>query len=237
MIANLSVYCVTALCAGLQTCILDLPASADAKKGNITFTAPVDSAKSVQVTESLFEARGTQAGFGSLQRVATVNIKVNASNNETLDKPQFRVDWSKAGSTKPDSYYICNDKIESFHDSENSRATPTSSGVWFAPLVELETQLNDYQVHHLHKIVSATFAVRGDKKVPLVASPTGDNSHNESWYNPKTHLLIRRTILISWQGKTIEIKRTEYSGRALNVVLPQSLFLVPPSTAVKKRYF
>jgi len=74
--------------------------------------------------------------------------------------------------------------------------------------------------------VSAVPAVRSGRQV-LLAIRVLDGMHEEYWFDPKTHLLLRSTLSGIWQGKTRKILHTEYAGWILNKPLARSVFRVP----------
>ncbi len=82
--------------------------------------------------------------------------------------------------------------------------------------------------------VSALPVVRDGKKILLARRVLGE-IHDEFWFDPKTHLLTRSVAFITWQGKTSEFTRTDYTGWVLNRPLPPSVFRLPTVSARRKR--
>lgn len=196
---------VIALC-----CVSECQVSAAPMQVTTNFTPPLATAKTIQVTEVVWEAQSGSAP-GTLQKGGTMTFLIQRPD-------KFRVEWKGKSSPKTVSYYISDGKTMSSSDGKQFRSQPTVRAAWPFPLMGL--------LNNAPGPVSAVRAVRGGKPVLLALRPSS-SGRQEFWFDLKTHLLIRDTMFITWQGKTTEVMRTEYSGWILNKPLPSNVFRLP----------
>ena len=203
--------------AMISACLSGLPSHAAPVGGTIHLTPPLAGAKTIQVTETVWEAQDGPTP-GPLQKGGVMTFRI-----ERPDK--FRVEWKDSNPTKPMSYDISDGKTMVSYDGKQTRSQPTASAEWPFPMMGL--------LNNAPGPVSATPAVREGKQVLLAvqASPSG---HQEFWFDPKTHLLIRDMMYLTWQGKTSEVMRTEYTGWILNKPLSPTVFRAPSPGAIRK---
>lgn len=183
----------------------------------VNFTPPLNTAKTIQVTEILWEAQdGSTPGL--LHKAGTMTFCIERPN-------KFRVDFNESNPAKPLSYYISDGQTMVSYDGKQLLSQPTASAEWPFPMMGL---LND-----VPGPVSAVPAIRDGKKILLAVQANAAN-RNEYWFDPKTHLLIRWGMFLTWQGKTSEVMRTNFSGWVLNKPLSPAVFRVPSPSANDK---
>ena len=194
-----------------------LPSLAAPTEATLHFTPPLVSAKTIQVTEVVWEARNGPTP-GPLQKGGTLTFRI-----ERPDK--FRVEWKESDPLKPMSYSLSDGKTMLNYDGQKTRSQPTARAEWPFPMMGL--------LNNAPGPVSATHAVRGGRQVLLAVRPS-PFGRQEFWFDPKTHLLIRDMMFMIWQGKTSEVMRTEYTGWILNKPIATAVFRVSsPSTSHK----
>ena len=139
-----------------------------------------------------------------------------------IERPdRFWMEWKEADASRPPSYTISDGKTMAGYDGKKYYSQPTAQAEWPFPMMGL--------LNNMPGPISAVPAVREGRKVLLTvqANRAGGHSHSEYWFDPKTHLLLRWLMFITWQGKTSAALRTDYSGWVLNRPLPTSVFRVP----------
>lgn len=201
---------VSAYLAGLP--ILAAPAGA-----TVNFTPPLATAKTIQVTEVVWEAQNGPTP-GPLQKSGTMIFRI-----ERPDK--FRVEMKQSKPGQPVPYYVSDGKTMVGFDGKQVRSQPTARADWPFPMMGL--------LNNAPGPVSAVSAVRGGKQVLLAVRPS-PSGREEFWFNPKTHLLTQYMMFLTWQGKTSEVMRTEYTGWVLNKPLSPAVFRAP-SASTKHR--
>ncbi len=176
----------------------------------VSFTPPLATAKTIQVTEIIWEAQNGPTP-GPLRQAGTMTFCI-----ERPDK--FRVVFKEKGASKPTSYDISDGKTMVGYDGKRFYSQETARAEWPFPMMGL--------LNNMPGFVSCVPAVREGKKILLAVSQShGDRS--EFWFNPKTHLLIHWSMFIAWKGKTSEVMRTDYSGWVLNKPISPAVFHVP----------
>lgn len=187
-----------------------LPSLAGPSGATINFTPPLASAKTIQVTEVVWEAQNSPTP-GPLQKGGVMTFRIARPD-------KFRVEMKQSNPSEPVSYYISDGKTMVGYDGRQVRTQPTARAEWPFPLMGL--------LNNAPGPVAAIPAVRGGKQVLLAvrASPSG---RQEFWFDPKTHLLLRDMMFLTWQGKTNEVMCTEYRGWVLNRPLAPAVFRVP----------
>ena len=194
-----------------------LPCCAAPAGATIHFTPPLTSAKTIQVTEVVWEAQNGSTP-GPLQKGGTMTFRVERPN-------KFRVEMKEGTPSKIGSYEISDGKTMVGYDGTQVRSQLTARAEWPLPLMGL--------LNNAPGPVSAVPAVRGGKQVLLTVQPS-PSGRQEFWFDPRTHLLIRHMMFVTWQGKTSEVMRTEYTGWMLNKPLPPAVFRAPsPGTSRK----
>ena len=199
-----------ALSIGVTTWMPGMQALAAPAVATINFTPPLATAKTIQVTEVVWEARDGPTP-GPLHQTVTLTFRV-----ERPDK--FRVEMKESGPAKPASYYISDGQTLVGYDGKRLRSQPTARAEWPFPVMGL--------LNNMPGPVSAIPAVRDGKKI-LLAVQASAADRSEFWFDPKTHLLVRWLMFVTWQGKTSQAMRTDFSGWALNKPLPPAVFHVP----------
>ena len=187
-----------------------LPCSADPSGVTINFTPPLANAKTIQVTEVDWQAQNGPTP-GPLQKGGTTTFQIQRPD-------KFRVEWKESSTSKPMSYDISDGETMVSYDGKQIRSQATARAEWPFPMMGL--------LNNAPGPVSAAPVVRDGKQVLLVirSSPSG---RQEFWFDPKTHLLISEKMFLTWQGKTTEVMRTEYSGWILNKPLSPAIFRAP----------
>lgn len=180
-----------------------------APAGRINFTPPLASAKTIQVTETVWEAQNG-ATPGPLRKVGVMTFCI-------VRPDKFRVEMKSGSPAKVTSSFISDGKTLVGYDGGQTRSQPAQRAEWPFPVMGL--------LNNAPGPVSATPAVRDGRQVLLVARalPT---ARQERWFDPKTHLLLRDMMFLTWKGKTTEVMRTEYGDWALNKPLPPATFQV-----------
>ncbi len=212
--------------------ISHLPKTAQPK--SVTFYSPIDTAKTIQVHEVLSEAQKSEQGLGRLVQTASLTIRFQAGYNPStkLDESRYRIDMTESNPPEPASYDIFDGKQElvvkrgkvTVHETTEE----LNSDQWAEPLDEFIGPHFAYHNQHTQEAITAVLAVRNGQKVLVTDIPGG----SEDWYDPKTHLLIRRTEFESQFGENIEASRTVYSGWILNAPLPVSTFAFPAGVPI-----
>lgn len=204
----------------ISACLSGLPlwpAFAAPAGGTTNFTSPLAVAKTIQVTEIVWEAQNGPTP-GPLQRGGTMTFRIERPN-------KFRVEWKESDPTKPVVYYVSDGKTMVGYDGKQTHSQPTASAEWPFPMMGL--------LNNAPGPVSAVPAVRGGRQVLLAVRPS-PAGRQEFWFDPKTHLLIRDMMFLTWQGKTSEVMRTDYTGWVLDKPLPPAVFRVPSTGAGHK---
>ncbi|MGI4792173.1 MAG: LolA family protein [Janthinobacterium lividum] len=194
-----------------------LPCFAAPTGTTINFTPPLASAKTIQVTEVVWEAQNGPTP-GPLQKGGTITFHIQRPD-------KFRVEWKESNPSKLMSYYVSDGKTLVGYDGKQVRSQPTARAEWPFPMMGL--------LNNAPGPVSAVPAVRSGKQVLLAIRPS-PSGRQEFWFDPKTHLLVQDTMFLTWQGKTTEVMRTEYSGWALNKPLSPSVFRAPSAATGHK---
>ncbi len=200
----------------------------------VTFYSPTDTAKTIQVHEVLSEAQKSEQGLGRLVQTAALTIRFQAGYNTAtkLDESRYRIDMTESNPPEPASYNIFDGKQELVVKRGKVAAHETTEELnndkWAAPLDEFIESLFEYHHEHTQQAITAVLAMRNGQMVLATGTP-GDS---EDWYDPKTHLLIRRTEFESQFGEKVEFSRTVYSGWVLNAPLPASTFAFPPGVPI-----
>ena len=176
----------------------------------VTFTPPLAAAKTIQVTEIVWEAQNGPTP-GPLRQAGKMTFRIEWP-------AKFWVEWKDVHSQKPASYTISDGKTMVSLDGKKSRSQPTAQAEWPFPMMGL--------LNNAPGTIAAVPAVRNGQKV-LLAIRTSPTGHQEFWFDPKTHLLIREMMFMTWQGKTTEVMRTEYVGWKLNKPIAAAVFRVP----------
>ena len=185
--------------------------------GKINFTPPLATAKTIQVTEVVWEAKNGLTP-GPLHQSASMTFRIQRPD-------KFRVEMKESTLTKPASYFISDGQTMVGYDGKQLRSQPTAHAEWPFPLMGL--------LNNMPGSVLAVPAVRDGKKILLAVQ--GDTAgRSEYWFDPKTHLLVRWMMFVTWQGKTIPAMRTDFSGWVLNKAVPPSVFHMPSSGAKHK---
>lgn len=189
------------------TCTASLAAPS---AGAITFTPPLAAAKTIQVTEIVWEAQNGPVP-GPLRQAGTMTFRI--------ERPaKFWVEWKDIHSPKLASYTISDGKTMVSSDGKKSQSQPTARAEWPFPMMGL--------LNNAPGPVSAVPAIRNGQKV-LLAIRTSPPGRQDFWFDPKTHLLMRDMMFMTWQGKTSEVMRTEYVGWKLNKSIAPAVFRVP----------
>ena len=200
-------FCVSVAALSLLS---GLPVLAAPTAQPVTFTPPLAAAKTIQVTETVWEAKNGPTP-GPLQKAGAWTYSIERPN-------KFRVEMIKGSPGQPASLYVSDGTTLTGREGRQVRSQPTDRAEWPFPMIGL--------LNNATGPVSAVPAVRDGRQVLLAvrSSPPG---RQEYWFEPKTHLLIQDRMFLTWQGKTVEMMRTEYTGWALNKPIPASVFRVP----------
>ncbi len=194
---------------------------------SITFYPPIAAAKTIQVHEVLSEAQKSEQGLGRLLQTASLTIRLQSAYNPStqLDESRYRIDITESNPPEPASYTIYDGKKELVVKRGKVVAHETTEELndkWAVSLGDFIGTLFDYH-QHTQDAVTAVLARREGRQV-LVHNELGQS---ETWYDPKTHLPLRSSQLVSQFGVTVELSRTVYSGWILNAPLPVSTFAFP----------
>jgi outer membrane lipoprotein-sorting protein len=201
---------VTVASAVVSACLFGISALAAPTGTAVNFTPPLAAARTIQVTEIVWEAQNGPTP-GPLQKGGTMNFRI-----ERPDK--FRVEMKASRPGQPVSYDISDGKTMVGYDGKRVRSQPTARAEWPFPMVGL--------LNNSPGPVSAVSAVRDGKPI-LLAVRASSSGREEFWFDPKTHLLIRSMMFLTWQGKTTEVMRTDYTNWILNKPLSSAVFRVP----------
>ncbi len=169
-----------ALSIGITTWIPGLQTLAAPAVAKIHFTPPLATAKTIQVTEVVWEAKDGPTP-GPLQKGGTMTFCI-----ERPDK--FRVGWKESDPTKPASYYVSDGTTMVGYDGKQVRSQPTARAEWPFPMMGL--------LNNMPGPVSAVSAVRDGKKILLAVQATAAG-RSEYWFDPKTHLLIQDMMFLT----------------------------------------
>jgi outer membrane lipoprotein-sorting protein len=194
-----------------------LPSDAAPTGGTINFTPPLTSAKTIQVTETVWEAQNGSTP-GPLQKGGIITFRIERPD-------RFRVEMKPSSPGQPTSYYISDGKTMVGYDGKQVRSQAAARAEWPFPMMGL--------LNNAPGPVSAVRAIRGGKQVLLAVRPS-PSARQEFWFDPETHLLIRDMMFLTWQGKTSEVMRTEYTGWALNKPLSPAVFRAPATNTGHK---
>ena len=179
--------------------------------GGISFTPPLANARTIQVTETVWEARNGSTP-GPLQRAGTITFCIARPD-------KFRMEMKSGSPAKVTGFTVSDGTMMSGYSGDGpTRSQPAQRAEWPLTVMGL--------LNNTPGSVSAVPAVRGGKQV-LLAIRVSDGVREEYWFDPKTHLLLRSTLSGTWQGKTSEILRTEYSNWVLNKLLSPATFRMP----------
>lgn len=180
--------------------------------GRVNFTPPLKSAKTIQVTETVWYPQDRSTGLGPFRRVGTITLCIARPD-------KFRVEMRLGGLAKVTDFTVSDGITMTGHSGDGpTRFQPTQRAEWPLTVMGL--------LNNVPGPVSAVPAVRSGRQV-LLAIRVLDGMHEEYWFDPKTHLLLRSTLSGIWQGKTRKILHTEYAGWILNKPLARSVFRVP----------
>lgn len=188
-----------------------------APTGTISFTPPLANAKTIQVTETVWEAQNGSSP-GPLRRAGVVTFRI-------VRPDKFRVEMKSGSPPKVTDFYVSDGTTLVGFSGGRTRTQPTQRAEWPFPVMGL--------LNNAPGTVSAIPAIRGGRQV-LLAIVKLDPDYQECWFDPKTHLLIRDMMFMTWQGKTTETMRTEYSGWILSKPLSPAVFRVPAANAKHK---
>lgn len=190
-----------------------LPCFAAPTGATINFTPPLASAKTIQVKEVVWEAQNGPTP-GPLKKGGIMTFHIQRPD-------KFRVEWKESNPSKPMSYFVSDGKTMVGYGGRQLSSQPTARAGWPLPIMGL--------LNNAPGPVSAVAAVRGGKQV-LLAIRSLPSGRQEYWFDPKTHLLVQDMMFLTWQGKTTEVMRTEYSGWVLNKPLSPAVFRAPSAT-------
>jgi len=179
--------------------------------GRVNFTPPLKSAKTIQVTETIWEA-GDGSTPGPLRKAGTITFCIARPD-------KFRVEMKSGSPPKVTDSYVSDGETLVGLSGGRTRTQPAQRAEWPFPVMGL--------LNNAPGPVSAVPAVRDGKQVLLTIRVLGPTGRQEAWFDPSTHLLIRDMMFMTWQGKTSEVMRTEYAGWILNKPLAASVFRVP----------
>ena len=187
-----------------------LPGLAAPDVAAINFAPPLARAKTIQVTEIVWEAQNGPTP-GPLQKGGTITFRIERPD-------RFRVEWKDSDASQVTSYSISDGKTMAGYDGKRVRSQPAARAEWPLPMMGL--------LNNAPGPVAAVPAVRGGRRILLAvrASPSG---RQEFWFDPATHLLMRDMMFLTWQGKTREVMRTEYTGWILDKPLSPAVFRIP----------
>ena len=176
----------------------------------ISLTPPLASAKTIQVTETVWEAKDGPTP-GPLHKAGVWTYSIERPS-------KFRVEMKQILPGHPESLCVSDGTTLSGSEGGQVRSQPTDRAEWPFPMMGL--------LNNAPGPVSAVPTIRGGRQVLLAlrSSPPG---RQEFWFDPKTHLLIQDRMFLTWQGKTTEVMRAEYTGWVLNKPIPDSVFRVP----------
>ena len=210
--------CSLAISAG-SSCLADSPGAA------ITITPPLSSAQTIQVTETIYEAaNGAQPG--PIRLAGSITFKVQRPD-------KFRIDW-KSPTSGPQtaatpSLYVSDGNTLTILQGKHFRQTATAKSEWPFPLVGL---LNNAPPGGPIQVSP----VQRDGQTVLLAVQSSPMGRTELTFDPTTHLLLCSAMYITFQGKTSEVMRTDFTNWVLNKPLPASTFRwVPPAGVIKAR--
>lgn len=176
----------------------------------IRITPPLASAKTIQVTETVWEAKNGPTP-GPLQKAGVMTFFVERPN-------KFRGEMKQTKPGQPATLYVSNGETMVASEGGKVRSQPTDRAEWPFPMMGL--------LNNVPGPVSAVPAMRGGKQVLLTVRSSAPG-RQEFWFDPKTHLLIHESMFLTWQGKTTEVMRTEYTGWTLNKPIDPSIFRLP----------
>jgi hypothetical protein len=179
-----------------------------ATPSKINFTQPTASAETVQVTEIVSESQGTN-GPGQLKQAGTIAIRL-------MLPEKYWVEWKDVNQANPPQIYISDGSTAAIITAKKVETQP--------PPGQLPLPLVGFLKDISRPNITALPAKRDGKDVLLVEKNFGGHSHIEEWFDPTTHLMLRESMFLSWQGKTSEVMRTEYIHWVLNKPLNNSLF-------------
>ncbi len=212
MIASFSRRPIIVSGALLSACLSGFPVTAAPAGGAVKFTPPLASAKTIQVTETIWEAQNGPTP-GPLEKSGTMTFRIERPN-------RFRVEMKADKPGQPMSYFVSDGQTMVGYDGKQVRSQPTARAEWPFPMMGL--------LNNAPGPVSAVPALRGGKQILLAVRPS-PSGRQEFWFDPKTHLLVRNMMFLTWQGKASEVMRTEYTGWVLNRSLSSAVFRVPPA--------
>lgn len=181
-----------------------------APAGRVNFIPPLASAKTIQVTETVWEPQNRTAP-SPLRKAGVITFCIARPD-------KFRTEMKAGHPAKVTDFYISDGTTMTGYSGGQTRSQPAQRAEWPFPVVGL--------LNNVPGPVSAVPAVRGGRRVLLAIRASGA-AREEYWFDPKTHLLLRSTLSGTWQGKTSEILRTEYTGWILSKPLAPSVFRVP----------
>ena len=185
-----------------------------APAGRVTFIPPLASARTIQVTETVWEAAkwsharpAAESGSDHFLHCSPGQVPTGdeVGQPSQSDRSSLHLRRNNAG------------RIRWQADALPAGATR-----------RMARSLSWAFLNNIPGPVSAVPATRGGRHV-LLANSVLDGVREEYWFDPKTHLLLRSTLSGTWQGKTTEVMRTEYAEWVLNKPLPPALFRVPPA--------
>ena len=181
---------------------------------SIRFTPPLAAAKTIQVTEIVWEAQYGPAP--ELLHFAPEPLHLAAAITFRLKRPnKFQVVVLEPLIVEPRSFYVFDGKTMAAYDANRHRRQPFARIEWSTLMSQI---LNNFP-----GTVSCVPAVRQGKKI-LLAVSISPSSRSEFWLDPKTHLLTHREMFVTFQGKMYEIMRADYVDWALNKPLSPAVF-------------
>lgn len=162
------------------------------------------------MTETVWEAQNGPTP-GPLQKAGVTTFCITRPD-------KFRVEMKSGNPAKVTSSFISDGNTLIGYDGGQTHSQPAQRAEWPFPVIGL--------LNNAPGSVSAVPAVRGGRQVLLAISRQGPG-RQEFWFDPKTHLLLRDMMFLTWQGKTSEVMRTEYTGWILNKPVSPATFRVP----------
>lgn len=191
----------------LFAALTEAVAFAAPSKSLVVFTPPLATAKTIQVTETTWEAQNGPTP-GPLHLAGATTYRIERPN-------KFRVEWKATDPAAPAQQTVSDGTTLVSKNGGQIRTQPTARAEWPFPMMGL--------LNNSPGPVSAMPTIRKGRRILLAVKLQGP-SRSEYWFDPKTHLLIEDAMFLTFQGKTMEVMRTEYTGWILNKPLPPAVF-------------
>ena len=129
MIIRSALYSAAFVSAVLLACTSSPSALTAPSPRAMTFTPPLAAAKTIQVTEIVWEAQNGPLP-GPLHQAGTMTFRI--------ERPaKFRVEWKDIHSPKPASYTISDGKTMVNFDGKKFQSQPTARAEWPFPMMGL----------------------------------------------------------------------------------------------------